>query len=135
MPASRHGLHLSTSSPHDAAPLGPESVDSVLVIGQGPVLGELPAGIDPVGLREHHVQMPVIAVRRYPREDPAVRIVGQDILADDAHGGVFTRVTADRDDRHLDVVLAQAYRINPDGKFTEYWALADDQGAVDAFWS
>jgi hypothetical protein len=59
----------------------------------------------------------------------------QDILADDAHGGVFTRVTADRDDRHLDAVLAQAYRINPDGKFTEYWALADDQDAVNAFWS
>ena len=59
----------------------------------------------------------------------------QDILADDSHGGVFTRVTADRDDRHLDVVLAQAYRINPDGKFTEYWALADDQDAVNAFWS
>ena len=59
----------------------------------------------------------------------------QDILADDSHGGVFTRVTADRDDRHLDVVLAQAFRINPDGKFTEYWALADDQDAVNAFWS
>ena len=58
-----------------------------------------------------------------------------DILADDSHGGVFTRVTADRGDRHLDVVLAQAYRINPDGKFTEYWALADDQDAVNAFWS
>src|SRR5215472_15608094 len=31
-------------------PLGPESVDRVLVIGQGPVLGELPVRIDPVGL-------------------------------------------------------------------------------------
>ena len=59
----------------------------------------------------------------------------QDILADDSHGGVFTRVTADRGDRHLDVVLVQAYRINSDGKFTEYWALADDQDAVNAFWS
>jgi len=59
----------------------------------------------------------------------------QDVLADDAHGGVFTRVTATRGDRRLDVVLAQAYRINPDGKFTEYWALADDQDAVNAFWS
>ena len=25
--------------------------------------------------------------------------------------------------------------LNPDGKFTEYWALADDQDAVNAFWS
>jgi hypothetical protein len=65
----------------------------------------------------------------------ALRSEPHNILADDSHGGVFTRVTADRDDRHLDVVLAQAYRINPDGKFTEYWALADDQDAVNAFWS
>ncbi len=33
-----------------------------------------------------------------------------------SHGGVFTRVTADRDDRHLDVVLAQAYQIGTNGK-------------------
>jgi ketosteroid isomerase-like protein len=59
----------------------------------------------------------------------------QDILADDSHCGVFTHVTADRGDRHLDVVLAQAYRINPERKFSEYWALADDQDAVNAFWS
>ena len=25
--------------------------------------------------------------------------------------------------------------LNPDGKSTEYWALADDQDAVNAFWS
>src|SRR6516225_9868858 len=60
--------------------LGPERVNRILVIGQGPVLGELPVRIDPVGLREHHVQMPVIPVRRDPGEDPAVRIVGEDIL-------------------------------------------------------
>ena len=48
---------------------------------------------------------------------------------------VLVAPEADRDDRHLDIVLAQAYRINPDGKFTEYWALADDQDAVNAFWS
>ncbi len=40
-----------------------------------------------------------------------------------------------RDDRHLDVVFTQAHRINPGGKFTGYWARADDQDAVDAFWS
>ena len=25
--------------------------------------------------------------------------------------------------------------LNPGGRFTEYWALADDQDAVNAFWS
>ncbi len=58
-----------------------------------------------------------------------------DILADDTHIGVFTRVTAARGGRQLDVVLAQAFRVNADGLFTEYWALADDQEAVDAFWA
>jgi len=64
-----------------------------------------------------------------------LRSTPQDILADDTHVGVFTRVTAERQDRHLDVVMAQAFRVNPAGRFTEYWALADDQEAVDAFWS
>ena len=61
-------------------PLGPEGVDRVLVIGQGPVLGELPVRIDPEGLGEHDIQVPVTAVRCDPGEDPAVRIVGEDIL-------------------------------------------------------
>jgi ketosteroid isomerase-like protein len=65
----------------------------------------------------------------------SLRTTPQDILADDAHCGVFTRVTAERDGRKLDVVQAQAFRVNADGKFSEYWALADDQDAVDAFWS
>ena len=69
-----------TSIPQDAAPLRPESVYSVLIISQGPVLGELPVGISPVGLSEHNVQMPVIPVRCDPREYPTVRIVGKDIL-------------------------------------------------------
>jgi uncharacterized protein len=59
----------------------------------------------------------------------------QDLLADDAHVGVFAHVTAERQGRRMDVVLAQAFRVNPEGYFTEYWALADDQDAVDAFWS
>jgi ketosteroid isomerase-like protein len=59
----------------------------------------------------------------------------QDILADDTHVGVFTRVTAERDGRQLDVVLAQAFRVDAGGRFTEYWALANDQDAVDAFWA
>jgi ketosteroid isomerase-like protein len=59
-----------------------------------------------------------------------------DILADDTHIGVFAHVTAERQGRgRLDVTLAQAFRVNLQGRFTEYWALADDQEAVDAFWS
>jgi ketosteroid isomerase-like protein len=59
----------------------------------------------------------------------------QRILADDAHVGIFARVTAQRDGKSLDVEMAQALQVNPEGKWTEYWALSDDQEAVDAFWS
>jgi ketosteroid isomerase-like protein len=58
-----------------------------------------------------------------------------DILANDRHAGVFQRVTAERDGRRLDVVLAQALTLDQEGRWLEYWALADEQDAVDAFWA
>lgn len=57
------------------------------------------------------------------------------ILGSDHHVAMFTQVTASRGARRLDVVLAQALSVGGDGRFTEYWALADDQEAVDNFWS
>ena len=57
------------------------------------------------------------------------------ILASDRHVAMFTRVTARRDERTLDVLLAQAFRLDADGRCVEYWAGAEDQDAVDAFWS
>jgi ketosteroid isomerase-like protein len=59
----------------------------------------------------------------------------QRILADEGHVGIFARVRAQRDGRNLDVKLAQALNVSPEGNWTEYWALSDDQEAVDAFWS
>jgi ketosteroid isomerase-like protein len=50
--------------------------------------------------------------------------------------GVLMRVTARRaDGRSLDTLLAQTRRLAADGRWCEYWAVADDQDAVDAFWS
>ena len=60
---------MSISILHGAGPLRPKRVDRVLVIGPGPVLGELPARIDPAGLRRHDVQVPAIAVRCHLGED------------------------------------------------------------------
>jgi ketosteroid isomerase-like protein len=57
-----------------------------------------------------------------------------EVLADDRHAGVFNRITAQRDGERLDVTLAQAITFDDEGRWTEYWALADDQDAVDAFW-
>lgn len=59
----------------------------------------------------------------------------ESILATDKHVTMFTRVKARRDDKSLDVVLAQVFHVGPDGRWNEYWALADDQEAVNAFWS
>lgn len=45
----------------------------------------------------------------------------------------FTRVTAEQDDRSLDVVMADAMRFGADGRVAEYWTLSNDQEAVDSF--
>jgi ketosteroid isomerase-like protein len=57
-----------------------------------------------------------------------------EILVSDRHAGVFNRVTGERDGRTFDVVLAQAVRFDDDGRWSEYWALADEQDVIDAFW-
>ena len=59
----------------------------------------------------------------------------ESILASDRHTAMFTRVRGSRAGRALDVLLAQVMTVGPDGRWTEYWAVADDQEAVDAFWS
>ena len=65
----------------------------------------------------------------------SLRVETDRILADAGHVGIFARVTAQRDGRNLDVKMAQALHVSPEGNWTEYWALSDDQEAVDAFWS
>jgi hypothetical protein len=56
------------------------------------------------------------------------------IMADDEHAAIFMRVTGKRGSKKLDTVLAEALRLDRDGRWLEYWALAEDQPAVDAFW-
>jgi uncharacterized protein len=57
-----------------------------------------------------------------------------DILANDDHGGVFMRVRGERDGKTIDVELAEALTFAASGRWVEYWALADEQEKVDAFW-
>jgi uncharacterized protein len=57
------------------------------------------------------------------------------ILASDQHTAIFMRVSGNRDGKTLNVTLAEAFTVGPDGRWTEFWSLADDQDAVDAFWS
>jgi hypothetical protein len=56
-----------------------------------------------------------------------------DILADNEHGIIPMRVTAQRGDRHLDVTLAIAYKGNAQGGWEKAWYLADDQRVWDEF--
>ncbi len=58
-----------------------------------------------------------------------------EILANDRHASIFMRVSAYREVRWMDVLIAEALTLDADGHWTEYWALADDRDAVDAFWS
>ena len=64
-----------------------------------------------------------------------LNIEPEEILANDQRGAAFLRATAERGGRTLDVLLAEAFVFDEHGRWKEYWALANDQAAVDAFWS
>ncbi len=63
-----------------------------------------------------------------------LRLHPESIVSSDRYTAMFTRVTAQRDEKSLDTVLAQILRNGPDGQWNEYWAVADEQDEVDAFW-
>jgi hypothetical protein len=74
--------------------------------------------------------------RRVRRETAGtLQVEPAEILANDRHASIFMRVSAYRDVRWMDVLLAEALTLDSNGRWTEYWALANDQDAVDAFWS
>jgi hypothetical protein len=56
-----------------------------------------------------------------------------DILEGDDYLMAFTHITAEQDDRTLDVMMADAMRFGSDGRVVEYWTLSNDQAAVDSF--
>ncbi len=65
----------------------------------------------------------------------SMRLETLEVLADERHGAAFLRVTADRDGRRLDTVVADAFRFDEDGRIAEFWAHSADQSAIDEFWS
>jgi uncharacterized protein len=65
----------------------------------------------------------------------SLKLESEAILASDQHTAIFMRVTGTRNGRSLDVTLAEAFTVGPDGRWTEFWSLATDQDAVDDFWS
>ncbi|HVF14569.1 MAG TPA: nuclear transport factor 2 family protein [Acidimicrobiales bacterium] len=62
-------------------------------------------------------------------------LTAESVLATDYHTALFTRTTAQREGRSLDVIQAHALTVRSDGLWREYWVCADDQDAEDAFWA
>ena len=62
-----------------------------------------------------------------------LRVEPLDILEGDEYLMSFTRATGERQNRRLDVVMADAMRFGPSGKVVEFWTLSNDQEAVDSF--
>jgi ketosteroid isomerase-like protein len=56
------------------------------------------------------------------------------LLADDRYGSAPVRVTAHRDDRHLDVMNVQTSRLE-DGRVVEFWDTTTDPDAMEAFFA
>ncbi|MGH2704110.1 MAG: nuclear transport factor 2 family protein [Actinomycetota bacterium] len=63
-----------------------------------------------------------------------LRLEPIDILGSGRFLGIFVRATARASGRDLDATLVEAIRLDGDGRWAEFWALAADQEAVDAFW-
>jgi hypothetical protein len=63
-----------------------------------------------------------------------LRLETDEIMANDQRGAAFLRVTADRDERRLDVTMAEAFQFDDAGRIREFWAHATDQNAVNEFW-
>jgi ketosteroid isomerase-like protein len=72
-------------------------------------------------------------IRRFAGDTIDVEPV--DVLADDEHLTIFLHITAKRDDQVLDVEVANAFRVDPDGRWKESWYLPNDQAAWDRFFS
>lgn len=64
-----------------------------------------------------------------------MRLEPLEILANDRHGAAFLHVTAERDGRRLETVVADAFRFDDAGRIVEFWASNSNQAAIDEFWA
>jgi ketosteroid isomerase-like protein len=61
-----------------------------------------------------------------------------DVFADDTHALSLVRLTAgrpDRPDKTMDVKEANIFHLETDGRAYEFWGIADDQAAINNFWT
>jgi ketosteroid isomerase-like protein len=64
----------------------------------------------------------------------SLRLEPIDVLASDRHLGIFLKAAAGGEGPTIDTTMVEAIRLDQDGKWAEFWGLADDQAGVDAFW-
>lgn len=79
------------------------------------------------------------AVRRYHTRVAALssgslRLEPVDVLASDNYLGIFLKASANAGSHTLDTTMVEAIRLSDDGRWAEFWGLAEDQDLVDAFW-
>jgi ketosteroid isomerase-like protein len=65
----------------------------------------------------------------------SMRLEPLEVIANDRHGAAFLRVTAERNGKRLDSVVADAFRFDPAGRIVEFWAANANQAGIDEFWS
>jgi ketosteroid isomerase-like protein len=61
-----------------------------------------------------------------------------EVFADDTHAVSLVRLQADRPDKpgqHMDVREANVFHLDSEGRAYEFWGVAEDQAAINAFWS
>jgi len=64
----------------------------------------------------------------------SLRLDVDDILASDQHLGIFLAAKATAGAVALNTTMVEAVRLDQQGRWAEFWALADDQQQVDEFW-
>ncbi len=63
-----------------------------------------------------------------------IQIELHDVLANDQHAVALLRATGTRGEKQYNSPEIDIYHIS-EGKVTEFWSFAEDQGATDEFWS
>jgi uncharacterized protein len=93
------------------------------------------AGDSPLaGVYSGHEELFALFARLYEMTAGTIAISARDILASEDHAIVLTTMKAHRGARELDDDGVAVFKIR-DGVATEVWAFAEDQSAMDAFFS
>jgi quercetin dioxygenase-like cupin family protein/ketosteroid isomerase-like protein len=58
-----------------------------------------------------------------------------DLYADDEHAVGISTIRAARGDKKMEMPEIQVFHMTPEGKIKEFWGIAADEAARDAFWA